>query len=349
MIVPRLLDLERKKRLLPPQGKVNMVLDTDTFNEVDDQFALAYALMSPEKLNVQAVYAAPFSSSFFTKLLGKENVNIPMTSDLKEGLDLSYQEILKIYSMIGQSADGKVFKGSDAYLSAKDTPVHSDAAHDLVERAMASDELLYVVAIGEITNIASAIMIEPKIIEKIVVVWLAGQPMQWPQTIEFNLGQDVIASQFIFDCGVPLVLIPCMTVASHLTTTSGELNEFLNGKSKIGTYLTETVTSQFSPEASRAFMDVIRFTYLQGVDDYDEALVKRPLGKFACSRIIWDISAIGYVLNPNWCPSKLMPAPRLTSELTWEHDADRHDIRVCQYVFRDPIFGDMFDKLSQCD
>lgn len=42
------------------EGKINMVLDTDTYNEVDDQFALMYALRSPERLNVEAIYAAPF-------------------------------------------------------------------------------------------------------------------------------------------------------------------------------------------------------------------------------------------------------------------------------------------------
>ena len=48
-------------RLRLPGGKLNMVLDTDTYNEVDDQFALCYSLLSRERLNVQAVYAAPSS------------------------------------------------------------------------------------------------------------------------------------------------------------------------------------------------------------------------------------------------------------------------------------------------
>ena len=39
-----------------------MVLDTDTYNEIDDQFALVYALLCPEKLNVEAVYAALFTN-----------------------------------------------------------------------------------------------------------------------------------------------------------------------------------------------------------------------------------------------------------------------------------------------
>ena len=46
-------------RLAPPVGGCTMVLDTDTYNEIDDQFALVYALMSAN-LSLEAVYAAPF-------------------------------------------------------------------------------------------------------------------------------------------------------------------------------------------------------------------------------------------------------------------------------------------------
>ena len=53
-------DEEMLRKLTLPKGRLDMVLDSDTYNEVDDQFALAYSLLSPERLNVQAVYAAPF-------------------------------------------------------------------------------------------------------------------------------------------------------------------------------------------------------------------------------------------------------------------------------------------------
>lgn len=341
---------ERRKLLAPPHGKVRMVLDTDTYNEVDDQFALSYALMSPEKLQVEAVYAAPFSSEFFDNQLKKksEQVTVPMTSNLEEGLELSYREIIKIFQMLEKSPEGKVFRGSKSYMKEKDRAVESDAARDLVRRAMESDEVLYVVAIGEITNIASAIVMEPEIIKKIVVVWLSGQPMDWPHTLEFNMGQDVLASQTIFDSKVPLVLVPCMTVASHLTTTAAELTEKLKGKSRIGTYLSDIVISQLSPEAADNMLSLFRLTYLQEVDDYDQyEMDDTPFHGMAPSRIIWDISTVGYMINPQWCPSVLMPAPHLTNDVRWEHDKDRHMIRVCRFAYRDGIFGDMFEKLGK--
>ena len=47
-------------RLQKPKGKVDVVIDTDTYNEIDDQFAVAYLVKSDEKLNLKAIYAAPF-------------------------------------------------------------------------------------------------------------------------------------------------------------------------------------------------------------------------------------------------------------------------------------------------
>lgn len=347
MIFSKLTKEEMAAHLAPPKGKVHMVLDTDTYNEVDDQFALSYALMSPQKLDLEAVYAAPFSGTFFSKLLNKDDVTVPMTFDLSEGLEQSYQEIIKIFAMLEKSPEGKVFHGSSKYMESPDKPVDSDAARDLVNRAMASDDILYVVAIGEITNIASAILMEPEIIKKIVVVWLAGHPLYWPHAVEFNIGQDPIASQTIFNSGVPLVLVPCMTVASNLTTTAAELRENLMGKSKIGSYLSNIVINQLSPQKAANMLTLFRLTYLKGVDDYEESVEEStPFGAMSPSRIIWDISTIGYIINPLWCPSTLVTAPILTDDLKWKTDSSRHLMRICNYVYRDGIFGDMFEKLG---
>ena len=49
--------------LRPPSGPVRCVIDTDTRNEIDDQFALAWALLSRDQLNIEAIYAAPYSFS----------------------------------------------------------------------------------------------------------------------------------------------------------------------------------------------------------------------------------------------------------------------------------------------
>ena len=60
MNFPKIPDSVRLERLQPPDGKVRMVIDTDTYNEIDDQFAVVHALLSPEQLTVEGIYAAPF-------------------------------------------------------------------------------------------------------------------------------------------------------------------------------------------------------------------------------------------------------------------------------------------------
>ena len=172
-----LSNIEILKRLEIPaadSGKVlDMVLDTDTYNEVDDQFALCYALCSPERLNVQAVYAAPF---FNDRSNGPE-----------QGMERSYDEIVRLLGKMGHPTENFVFKGSRDYLKDMDTPQDSPAARDLVARGMArpDDDPLYVVAIGAITNVASALIMEPRLARKIIVVWLGGNSLTYPHTREF--------------------------------------------------------------------------------------------------------------------------------------------------------------------
>ena len=91
-----------------------MVLDTDTYNEVDDQFAVVYALFSPEKLKVDAIYAAPFHNT--------------RSSGPADGMEKSYQEILRLLDRIDVPDQGLVFRGSKQYLPDWEHPVESDAA-----------------------------------------------------------------------------------------------------------------------------------------------------------------------------------------------------------------------------
>lgn len=145
------------------------MLDTDTFNEIDDQFALAYLICSKEKLDLQAVYAAPFSNE--------------KAKDPAEGMEKSYQEILHILTLMERDdLKPAVYRGSTSFLSSETEPVLSEAAKDLAERAMkyTKEKPLYVVSIGAITNIASALLLKPEIRERMVVVWLGGHSLHWP-------------------------------------------------------------------------------------------------------------------------------------------------------------------------
>ena len=136
------------RRLEKPKGPVDVVIDTDAYNEIDDQYAISYLVKKSDKLKLQALYAAPF---FNDKSTGPE-----------DGMEKSYQEILKLLKLMGRSdLSEKEYRGSVRYLPSETEPVQSDAAKDLAERAMGytPEKPLYVVAIGAITNVASALLL----------------------------------------------------------------------------------------------------------------------------------------------------------------------------------------------
>ncbi len=302
MTFPELSEAFRIGRLAPPSRRVRMVLDTDTYNEIDDQFALTYALLSPEEMSVEAVYAAPFHNS--------------RSTGPADGMEKSYEEILRLLDFLGRPADGFAFRGSTAYLGEKRQAQDNAAVRDLIDKALASpaDDPLYVVAIGAITNVASALLLEPEIIRNIVVVWLGGHNLNWPHSREFNLAQDVPAAQVALDSGVPFVIVPCYGVTSHLLTTLPELQTFIGGTSGVGDYLCQ-IFAEYRPDA------------------------------FGVSSVIWDISTIAWLINGDWVPSDLVHSPLLTDQVTWSFDRSRHLLRVANFVHRDPIFRDLFGKI----
>lgn len=297
-----------EQRLAPPSGKIDAVVDSDTYNEIDDQFAVAYALRSPEKMNIEAVYAAPFKNE--------------RSDSAGDGMRKSYEEILRILARLKTQPKGFAFEGSPAFMSAKDKPVDSPAARDLIAKAMKPrGGPLYAITIGAPTNVSSAILIEPKIKDRIVVVWLGGQPFDWPTAREFNLQQDLHSSRVLYDSGVALVNIPTKNVSEHLRTTVPEIQQFLKGKSPIADYL----CSEFLAYAKW----------------------KSPDPGFAWSKVIWDISAVAWLVEPKWIPSRVVPSPVLTDKMTYESRAGRHPVRVAVDVNRDRVFDDLFRKLSK--
>lgn len=58
---PKLDPALMESRLARPETGARVIIDTDTANEIDDQYALAWALLSPERLNLEGVTAVPFS------------------------------------------------------------------------------------------------------------------------------------------------------------------------------------------------------------------------------------------------------------------------------------------------
>ena len=294
--------------LTPPTGTVDVVIDTDAFNEIDDQFAIVHALLTP-KLNVEAICAAPFHN------------RRRATTGPADGMEQSFREIERVLDHLavstGASYGGAVLRGATDFLSDRSRPVESDAVTDLIDRALADrDGPLYVLALGASTNVVSALLAEPRIADRIVVVVLGGWPHHAPDfPFEFNFSQDRLAAQLLFASAVPLVHLPGLTVSEALRTTRHELAEHLSGRGAIGDYLFEL---------------------------FDGWVPRQP----GASKPLWDLAPGAWLIEPDWVQTRLQPAPDLRDDLTYAPREDSHPMRLAIRVDRDRILGDLFTRLA---
>jgi inosine-uridine nucleoside N-ribohydrolase len=293
------------KNLEVPQLPIDVVLDTDAYNEIDDQFAIAYLLKS-EGLRTLALYAAPFFNN---------NSTSP-----EDGMERSYDEIGKLLALMGKECP--TYRGSRTYLPDEKTPVESPAARDLVERAMkySPEKPLYVVAIGAITNVASALLLEPSIAENIVIVWLGGHAHHFHDTTEFNMVQDIAAARVVFNSGAPLVQLPCAGVVSAFAVSKQELEHFLMDKNPLADYLARNTIAAADK-------------YAAGRD---------------WTRVIWDVTAVAWLKNrgDRFLLSRLVPTPLPTYERQYEQRGDAAFMRYVYYVNRDELMNDLFSVVK---
>ena len=279
--------------------KVNVILDTDIYNECDDQFAVAYLLKSQDKFNIEAITVAPYHHD--------NNISI------EEGIDKSYDEIIKICNWLHFDWTNKLFKGSTDYLE-NDYNEENGAVNKIIE-IVNKNAKTYILAIGAITNVALAIKKEPKIINKIEVILLGGHSFLSKDNKEFNFKQDVQAVRNVFESKVKLTIIPCKNVASNLRTSIYELEHFLKGKSELCDYLCQ------------------RF-YNDGVHGIQER------------RVIWDISVIAYMINKEWFDTEEVSCPNINNDTSYELTTKNHKITVVNYLNVDKIYRDLFEKLG---
>ena len=299
------------KNLGLPKGRIDVVLDTDAYNEIDDQFAIAYMLKSEQKFAVKGICAAPF-------LNGK-------STSAKDGMNKSYDEIQKLLGLLGREDMKKlVHRGSESYLADERTPVESAAASFMARLAdeYSPERPLYIVAIGAITNVASAILKNPRMKENCVVVWLGGSATHMPYAAsEVNMMQDIAGARVIFGCGVPLVQLPCGGVVDRFVTSRYELEHWLSGKNPLCDYLARNTIKEAE-------------SYAHG----------KPW-----TRVIWDVTAVAWLLDENgkFMSDKLIHSPIPEYDRQYAYDETRHLIRYVYWINRDALMEDLFRVLGE--
>ncbi len=160
---------------MPETRRVRYIIHTDCKNEADDQYTVAHCLLTP-MFDVKGIIAGHFNDS---------SGRFPDGATAKA----SFDEIIKVTDAMGITGKYPVKMGAAFPMENENTPVDSEGARLIIEEAMKDDPRpLFVGFQGAITDLASAILTEPSICDKMTAIWIGGGP--YPKGgEEFNLAQ----------------------------------------------------------------------------------------------------------------------------------------------------------------
>ncbi len=259
--------MQTLEKIFRPGRRVDVIIDTDLYNEIDDYYAVAMLFGHPERFNIRGITVAPFFNH--------------RAETIARGIDKSEAELQKLLQLMG--TDCGIYRGGDSFLSDEQTPVPSVAADFIVRCSQdySPENRLYIIAIGAITSIASALLLDPTLEQRIAIVWLGGNAEHVPQNQEFNLIQDVAAARIVMGADVPFMQVPCMGVVSAFTTGYYELEHFIGGRSGLCRLLfdrTAVVAMEESevPTWSRVLWDVVAVAALMRDDERFVELAEQP-------------------------------------------------------------------------
>jgi purine nucleosidase len=282
-----------------------VIIDTDAKNEADDQYAIVHALLSPS-LDVRGLVAAHFGHSRSTTSM----------ADSRKEIDL----LLHLMEMQGQVP---VANGAAAALADERTPQDSPGARLIIaESKLASPEdPLYVAFLGPLTDMASAILLDPDIVRRpIVVIWIGGVGYDGIETypgVEFNLGNDISAANVVYDSGITVWQVPS-NVYSQVSVGYAELEEKIGGTSKLADYL------------------------INQMIEWNATYHRQPIE----SRSLGDSPAVSLMLYPRGGTFRVRPAPRFGREGHYLPGSG-HPIRVVETVDVRFLIEDMFAKIRR--
>jgi len=282
-----------------------VIINTDAKNEADDQFAIVHALLSPS-LEVRGLIAAHFG-----------------TSRSNRSMEESREEIDLLLDLLGVEHHVTVANGAPAAISNEQTPMDSAGAQLIIaeSKLATAQEPLFVAFLGPLTDMASAILLDPGIVHRdLVVIWIGGVGYGGVETypgVEFNLGNDIAAANVVYDSGITVWQVPS-NVYSQVSVSYTEFEEKIGGTSKLADYLINQMI-----EWNRVYSS--------------EPIESRSLG---------DSPAISLMLYPRGGNFRIVPAPRFGQEGHYLPGSG-HPLRVIESVDVRFLLEDMFAKIRK--
>jgi purine nucleosidase len=303
--------------------RVRVISDNDYSGDPDGLVQLAHHLLS-RSVELCGVIGShlhagdPFDSSVATA-------------------DSAATEALHLVRMCGRGDDVRVIAGSNSAMSSATEPMRSEAAKFLVHEAMRddSDLPLFVVCGAGLTTIASAWLIEPKIADRLTVVWIGGHehseladPAPGAPQMEYNLQIDPIAAQVVFnDSNLHVWQVPRDAYRSVIVSRA-ELLQRMRSVGELGTYLFHKLAA------------VVEKVIMHG----------RAMGEtyvFGDSPLVM-LTALTTAYEPGPASSYYvdMPCPNITVSGLYEQRSDGRPLRVFTRLDNRLLLEDLFAKLA---
>jgi inosine-uridine nucleoside N-ribohydrolase len=285
-------------------AKIPVILSTDVGNEIDDQWAVAYLLVNPE-----------FDA------LGIISAHAPTVSP--PAARTTYMVLLdEVENRLKMDTHPPLFEGSSLPLENSNTPRPNAGVDFIIEssRRFSKDSRLNVLMIGAATDVASAILTDPSIVDRIRVVAMGFT--NWPDGgDEFNVLNDPVAWRVILAANVPVV-VGCGDVCrKHLSLTLDQARELISTHGPVGQWLWEEFLAWY-----------YRFV--------------KPIRKNDFSRpwIIWDDITLAFALGMT--TQEVYPRPVLNDQSRFEHPQTDRTITWITGIDESRMWADFVAKLD---
>jgi len=283
---------------IPPANEtIRVIIDSDAKNEIDDQWAITLALLSQDRLKIEGFIASNYDHQW---------------SGGPQSIENSYNEIKTILRKTGFENDFPVLRGSPP-MRYKYQPSASEGVDFIIDKALEStkDDPIWVVALGSATNLASAYLKAPEIINRVVFFWHGRT--RWPEKCwNFNVFGDRHAAVTLFHAPIPLILFDTGT---YLTCPMKESEQRVKPYGEIGEYLHNyRLTNEYFMREDKGFFD------------------------------LGDIAAL---VDPGLAVWHEASCPEVEPDLSYEFKGSKGKILRCYHIDRDKTFEMLYSKLKE--
>ena len=289
---------------LPAKAKVSVILSTDVGNEIDDQWAVAYLLVNPE-----------------FEVLGVLSAQAPTVPN--PSAHTTYLVLLdEVENRLRMTTHPPLFEGSSLPLQDTKTPRMNAGVDFIVQSSknFSKDNRLTVFTVGAATDVASAILEDPSIVDRIQVVAMGFS--SWPKGgDEFNVANDPRAWQVILQSDVPVVVGAGDVCRAHLALTFDQARGLVSQHGPVGKWLWDEYQAWY-------------FRYV------------KPLRKddFSKPWVIWDIITMAYTLRMT--SQEVHPRPTLRDDTSFGYPQTNKTITWITAVDEKRLWADFIAKLD---